>query len=61
MNLFLRCNLYAEITLIQKALMLFCIATNKCAAEAKGGPMIGIAVMFLVSTVVLMALSAIEG
>jgi hypothetical protein len=64
-NLFLRCNLYAnlyaEITLIQKALMLFCVATNKCATEVKGGPMFGIAVMFLVSTVVLMALSAVEG
>jgi hypothetical protein len=54
-------NLYAEITLIQKALMLFCVATNKCATEVKGGPMFGIAVMFLVSTVVLMALSAVEG
>jgi hypothetical protein len=54
-------NLYAEITLIQKALILFCVATNKCATEVKGGPMFGIAVMFLVSTVVLMALSAVEG
>jgi hypothetical protein len=41
--------------------MLFCVATNKCATEVKGGPMFGIAVMFLVSTVVLMALSAVEG
>jgi hypothetical protein len=30
-------------------------------ASSKGGPMIGIAVAFLVSAVVLMTLSAIEG
>jgi hypothetical protein len=47
--------------LIQKGLMLFCDATKECAATAKGGPMIGIAVTFLVSTIVLMVLSAVEG
>jgi hypothetical protein len=60
-NFLLQCNPYAEIPLIHKGLLIFCIATKECVVIAKGGPMIGIAVVFLVSTIVLMTLSAIEG
>ena len=58
MNFLLRCNYYVDFTLINKELLLSCIATSRAQKEV---PMIGIAIVFLVSTVVLMALSAIEG
>jgi hypothetical protein len=48
--------------LILKEILLSCVATKDNRQQAaKGGPMIGIAVAFLVSAVVLMTLSAIEG
>ncbi|MDY0066655.1 MAG: hypothetical protein RBS02_09760 [Steroidobacteraceae bacterium] len=69
LNFFLQRNVYGVFPLFYKVLLLSCIARKKSqmgcevtsAPRGGGGFMIGIGIVFLVSTIVLMTLSTMEG